>query len=331
MKTESEHTSSAILTGLLVVGCFVFVDTAFAQTGTFLPVEKIHSEVLDEDRTIRVWLPPAYDENPEKRFPVLYLHDGQNTLSSAGPHVAFGWGNWKVDKSVERLVKEGRTEEIILVAIDNTRKRYQEYRGRAAKYAEEEVEAMRWKLPDIGDNTAFENYARFLIEELKPHIDRTLRTKTGPTDTGIVGSSMGGIASLVLAWDHPDVFGKAASISGAYQVEKGIFIADDLKAFAGDPKPIRVYLDSGVASSGGDDGRAETDAVAKELRRIGWTDGENLLRYVDEPPLTAELLGPFSLPADKFKEAQVSQHNELYWRLRVWRALEFLFPVEPGR
>jgi predicted alpha/beta superfamily hydrolase len=315
----------------LLLGCLVFLNTASAQTGTFLPVEKVHSDVLDEDRTIRVWVPPSYDGEPEKRFPVLYLHDGQNTLSSAGPHVAFGWGNWEVDKSVERLVKEGRMKEIILVAIDNTRKRYQEYRGRAADYSDEEIGAMRWKLPDIGDNTAHENYARFLIEELKPHIDRMLRTKTGPADTGIMGSSMGGIASLVLAWDYPDVFGKAASISGAYQVEKEIFISDDLKTFTGNPKPIRVYLDSGVASSGGDDGRVETDAVATELRRIGWTDGENLMRYVDQPPLTAEPLEPYNLPADKFKEAQASQHNELYWRVRVWRALEFLFPVDPRK
>lgn len=307
----------------------VFSNMLSGQTGTFLPVEKFHSEILNEERTVRVWLPPSYETNPQQRFPVLYLHDGQNKLSSAGPNVAFGWGNWEVDKSVERLVKEGRMQEIILVAIDNTRKRYQEYRGRAASYTEEEIEAMRWKLPDIGNNDAFENYTRFLIKELKPYIDTQLRTKTGSNDTGILGSSMGGIASLALAWDHPKSFGKAASISGAYQVEKKIFIENDLKKFTGDSKPIRVYLDSGAVSTGGDDGRANTESVAKELRRIGWKDGENLLHFIDEPPLTAEQLKPFELPDDKFKEAQVSQHNEMYWRLRVWRALEFLFPAEP--
>lgn len=218
-------------------------------------------------------------------------------------------------------------EEIILVAIDNTPRRYQEYRGRAANYSEGEIEAMRWKLPDIGDNSAFEKYARFLIEELKPHIDKKLRTKTGPTDTGIMGSSMGGISSLVLAWDHPEVFGNAASISGAYQVEKQIFIEKDLKRYSSERKPIRVYLDSGVVSSGGDDGRANTDAVVNELLRIGWKKEDDLTHFVDEPPLTAERLKPFDLAADKFKEAQVSQHNEMYWRLRVWRALEFLFPA----
>ncbi len=325
MKVQSEGLYSAIL--LLVIGCLAFIGTASAQTGTFLPVEKFHSEILDEDRTIRVWLPPSYEEEPEKRFPVLYLHDGQNTMSSAGPHVAFGWGNWEVDKSVERLAKEGRMEEVILVAIDNTRKRYQEYRGRAADYSQEEIEDMRWKLPDIGDNTAFENYARFLIEELKPHIDHSLRTKSGPSDTGVMGSSMGGIASLVLAWDHSDVFGKAASISGAYQVEKKTFTEQDLKQFNGEPKPVRIYLDSGSVSSGGDDGRANTEAVVVELRRIGWKDDQNLRHFVDEPPMTADQLEPLNLPADKFKEAQVSQHNEMYWRLRVWRALEFLFPT----
>lgn len=180
----------------LVIGCLAVAFSAYSQTGDFLPVETFHSGILDEDRTIRIWLPPSYEAESGRRHPVLYLHDGRNKLSSAGPHVAFGWGNWEVDKSVERLVKEGRMEEVILVAIDNTRKRYQEYRGRAAEYTKEELEGQRRRMPDVGDNTGFENYGRFLIEELKPYIDQKLRTKPGPNDTGIMGSSMGGIASL---------------------------------------------------------------------------------------------------------------------------------------
>lgn len=310
----------------IVLGLALSIIQVYSQPGRFLPVEKLRSTTLQEERTIRIWLPPSYDASGDQRYPVLYLHDGQNKLSSAGPHVAFGWGNWEVDRSVERLVKEGKMEELILVAIDNTPKRYQEYRGRAAEYSTAEIEKMRWKLPNLGDNSAFEQYARFLIEELKPHIDGTLRTKTGPQNTGIMGSSMGGIASLVLAWDHPEVFGKAASVSGAYQVEKQKFINEDLKRYRGKIEPIRIYLDSGIVSNGSDDGRVNTEAVANELRRIGWKDGENLMHFVDEPPLNAEQLKPFELPDDKFKEAQISQHNEMYWRLRVWRPLGFLFP-----
>jgi len=77
---------------------------------------------------------------------------------------------------------------------------------------------------------------------------------------------------------------------------------------------------------GGDDGRQMTAAVVAELRRIGWR--ENLRYYVDEHPLTPDQLAATGLRRDKWNEAQTSQHNEFYWRLRAWRALTFLFPPE---
>lgn len=302
--------------------------SATPSSGRFLPPEQFASEALGTNRTVRIWLPPSYDASADKRYPVLYLHDGQNVLSAAGPHVAFGWGNWEVDLTVERLVMERRMREVILVAVDNTAKRYQEYRGRAATYSEEERKTTRMVI-EPGDNSAHERYARFLIEELKPSIDRRFRTVPGPEHTGVLGSSMGGIGSLALAWDHPEAFGLAASLSGAFQVEKKSFLEQVLKSHADPLKPVKLYLDSGATSfNGGDDGRANTGAVVAELRRIGWRDDVNLRHFVDAPPLTPEQLVPLKLAENKFKEAQVSQHNELYWRLRVWRALEFLFPPE---
>ena len=148
----------------------------------------------------------------------------------------------------------------------------------------------------------FESYARFLIEELKPKIDREYRTRPGPADTGVLGSSMGGICSLALAWEYPRTFGLAASLSGAFQVEKRGFLVNHLQVFRGRPKKIHAYLDSGVIDySGGDDGRKHTDAVAAELRRIGWRDGKNLLHFVDTPPLdescTARKIIASALPA----------------------------------
>lgn len=296
--------------------------------GRFLPPEQFASETLGTNRTVRIWLPPSYAVSLERRYPVLYLHDGQNVFSSAGPHVAFGWGNWEVDLTVERLVTEQRMREIILVGIDNTPRRYQEYRGRAATFTEEERKTASRAI-EPGDNSAFERYTKFLITELKPSIDRRFRTLAGPTHTGALGSSMGGICSLALAWDHPEVFGLAASLSGAFQVEQEAFLEQVLKSRAAPLKPVKLYLDSGATSfNGGDDGRANTEAVVAELRRIGWRDDKNLRHFVDEPPLTPEQLAPLKLAENKFKEAQFSQHNELYWRLRVWRALEFLFPPE---
>src|SRR5687768_14690732 len=273
----------------------------------------IRSDILQTNRFIRVYLPPGYEDSKSARFAVLYVHDGQNAFSSAGPHAAFGWGNWELDKTADRLITEKKMRPIIIVAIDCSASRYREYRGPIATGT---------------DNRAYERYARFLIEELKPRIDRDYRTLKEPDNTGLIGSSMGGICSVALGWEHPEVFGLAASLSGAFQVEKQHFIENVLGGAKAKKKPLRIYLDSGVSDyTGGDDGLKHTEAAAMQLQRLGWKPGMDLLHHIDRP-LTAEQLKPFHLPDDKFKEAQRSQHNELYWRLRAPRALTFLFSTE---
>ena len=203
-------------------------------------------------------------------------------------------------------------QEIILVAVDNTAARYAEYCGRHHS-------------ADTKDNTEFENYTAFSLQELKPKIDSTYRTRPEPANTGVLGSSMGGICSIILAWEHPEVFGKAASLSGAFQAERTNFLSGILRPYQGKAKPVRLYLDSGVIDfTGGDDGQKLTAAIAEEFRRIGW--GRDLLHYVEAKPLTLPELEKVGLGRDKWAEAQTSQHNEFYWRLRAWRALTFLFP-----
>jgi len=315
---------------LILLSAFLVVSSP--TQARLLPPRTIPSSALGGDRTIRIYLPPSYDSAPQRRYPVLYLHDGQNVFSSAGPGVAFGWGNWELDLTADRLVAENKMREIIMVAIDNSPMRYQEYRGPARDWSEAERRNSRRRIIDPGDNTRYEAYRRFLIDELKPRLDGEFRTLTNAANTGVLGSSMGGICSLALAWDRPDVFGLAASISGAYQVENRWFLDGVLKPYRGKRKSFRVYLDSGTASPGrGDDGAEDTRRVADALQRIGWTPGLNLLHFVDEKPMTEAALTPFYLAPDKLAEAQKSQHNELYWRLRAWRALVFLFPPSGSR
>jgi predicted alpha/beta superfamily hydrolase len=270
---------------------------------------EIPSAILGKPRRIHIYLPPSYQSSPKKRYPVLYVHDGQNAFSTAGPGAAFGWGPWDLDKTAGRLVAENKMDEIIMVAIDCSNERYKEYRGPAD-----------WTKG--GDSSLYERYERFLIEELKPKIDREYRTKKTAKDTGTLGSSMGGVVSLALGWQHPETFGKIASLSGAFQIESRAALKL-LRNYRGKKKPIRIYLDSGRTDySGGDDGLSDTQAVTDELRRIGYK--KDLLQIIDDP-LTENQLRPLNLSEGKFKEALRSQHNELYWRLRAWRALEFLF------
>ncbi len=284
-----------------------------ASRGSLLETD-LPSKFFGWNRGIHIYLPPSYGTEPQRRYPVLYLHDGQSVFSSAGTNCAFGWGSWQLDKTADSLSRAGRMREIIMVAADNSFGRYNEYCG-------------RHHAANSATNTAFENYAALLITELKPRIDREYRTLPDAAHTAVMGSSMGGICSVVLAWEHPEIFGAAASLSGAFMVEQTNFLNAVLKEFHGEAKPFRAYLDSGVVDfTGGDDGRALTEQVTAELRRIGWTN--NLELFVDAKLLTPAELEKSGLRRDKWREAQTNQHNEFYWRQRSWRALTFLFPPE---
>jgi enterochelin esterase-like enzyme len=286
---------------------------AFGQNGSLLDTN-LPSHFFGWNRGVHVYLPPSYPTQPQRHYPVLYLHDGQNVFSSAGTNCAFGWGSWELDRTVDALCRAGKMQEIIMVAVDNSWGRREEYGGRHHASG------------GPATNTAFENYEAFLITELKPRMDREYRTLPGAAHTAVMGSSMGGLCSLVLAWDHPEIFGGAASLSGPDTFEQTNFLNEVLKGFHGPPKPFRVYLDSGVVDfMGGNDGCSLTKQVAAEFRRIGWTTND-LQWFVDRKPLTPAGLEKSGLRRDKWAEAQTSQHNEFYWRLRAWRALTFLFP-----
>jgi enterochelin esterase-like enzyme len=289
-------------------------------------VEKFPSRNLGE-RTVRIYLPASYETNMAAKYAVLYLHDGQNVFSFAGTNVAFGWGSWELDRAADRLAAAGKMQEIIMVAVDNSPARLAEYGG----------------AHHTGTNelTPYEKYSAFLGNELRPAIDARYRTVKGPEGTAVMGSSMGGLCSMVLAWEHGEIFGRAASLSGAFMMNHTNFLNSVLRPYPGPLKDLRLYLDCGsVDFMGGDDGRALTTQVAHELRRIGYQDcspnsfgtdafrrnGPAVMLFIDEKPLAPEELEKAGLRRDKWKEAGTSQHNEFYWRLRVWRALEFLFP-----
>jgi predicted alpha/beta superfamily hydrolase len=297
--------------------------------GKLLPEQSFESRFLAGNRVVRVYLPPSYEMKPRRGYPVLYLHDGQNVFSSAGPHCCFGWGSWELDVTADALIRAGRMREIIMVSVSNSRSRYREYRGRLHRTAPKGKPA-KSGATDEPDNTKFDAYAQFLIKELKPHIDRAYRTLKSARSTAVMGSSLGGICSLSLGWEYPKVFGQVASLSGSFQIERRNFLEQVLQPYRGRAKPVRIYLDSGTMDfTGDDDGLSDTTAVAAALRRIGWKDGKGLMHYTDQSTLTDEELERTSLPRQKWQEAQSSQHNEFYWKLRAWRALEFLFPNTP--
>ncbi len=139
-------------------------------------------------RNISVWLPPGYESNLHKRYPVLYAKDGQNLFD---PGTATFGVDWQLDENADSLITAGRIREIIVVGIDNSAERAREYH----------------------DTPLGETYRSFVIDVVKPLIDSTYRTLRGPSDTAVIGSSSGGLAAFLLLWKHPDVFSMAACLS----------------------------------------------------------------------------------------------------------------------
>jgi predicted alpha/beta superfamily hydrolase len=198
---------------------------------------------------VSVYLPPGYDLEPGQRFPVLYLHDGQNLFDA---FTAFAGVPWGVDEITERAVRSGGVRPLIIVGVANTLDRLHEYG------------------PQPGPDDQSRGYERFLVEEVKPFIDGTYRTLPGAANTGVGGSSMGGLISLHLCQWRPDVFGRCAAMSPSLWWEDAAL----LRAFGRETewlRTCRVWLDMGgregmtEVSRRGNIRRAR--ALARMLRR----------------------------------------------------------------
>jgi predicted alpha/beta superfamily hydrolase len=170
-------------------------------------------------RDIVIWLPPSYENEKHKRYPVLYAHDGQNLFD---PSVSSFGVDWQLDETADSLIKQKKINEIIIVGIYNTSARKKEYY--------------------TGDTG--ETYMRFVVKELKPFIDKTYRTLKDPGNTASIGSSAGGLVSFMLAWEYNNVFSKAACISPAFFIGKLDYITPVLN-YKGKRKDIKIYLDCG--------------------------------------------------------------------------------------
>ena len=217
---------------------------------------RFHSQHLPDDRDVTVFLPPGYDGDPARHYPVLYLHDGQNLFD---PDTAFTKGqHWRVGETATVLINEGRIEPIIIVGIYNTGKR------RLSEYTPTEDKRRGGAEADA--------YGRLLCDELKPFIDATYRTLQDPHYTGIGGSSLGGLVSLYLGLTKPDVFSRLALISPSVWWDRRAILRYVRDA---SPKPrLRVWLDIGTG-----EGRQHVTnlrLLKVAMEKAGWVDGEDL-------------------------------------------------------
>jgi predicted alpha/beta superfamily hydrolase len=213
-----------------------------------------HSEYLPDDRNLIVYLPPNYGEE-ERRYPVMYMHDGQNLFD---PETSFVRGRtWQFGEHADRLIRAGEIEPLIVVGIYNTPRRLEEYtHARDRKMGGGEAEL----------------YGKLLIEELKPWIDSHYPTLTDETNTAMGGSSLGGLVTLYLGLEHTETFGKLAVMSPSiWWNHKSIL--GYVNEYEGPPWP-RIWLDVG----GGEGKRVDADVeqLYKRLITNGWTAEANV-------------------------------------------------------
>ena len=255
-------------------------------TGDFRKHNKFRSRFLQNDRDVLVYLPPDYATNKTRRYPVLYLNDGQNLFDGK---TAFGQ-EWHVDETAQRLIESGAIEPLIIVGVYNTGARTDEYTP---------SNDPKYKVGGLADR-----YGRMLTEELKPFIDANYRTHADAARTGLGGSSLGGLVSLYLALRYPNTFGRIAVLSpSVWWSDKHI-----LKAVKALPQkvPCRVWLDMGTREGGDEAGEHLHNArlLRDELLDKGWRLGSELYYY----------------------EAAGAEHTESAWADRIDLVLRFLFP-----
>lgn len=226
-----------------------------ALPGVSLLGEPLAMPGLERKRQLRLYLPPGYATS-NKRYPVLYMHDGQNLFDNATAYA----GEWKVDETLDALAREGRLE-MIVVGIDN---------GQDKRM----TELNAWDNERIGKGEGRE-YTDFIVKTVKPMIDRQYRTLPGREHTAIMGSSMGGLASHYALVQYPQVFSKAGVFSPAYWTAQPSF---DFVAAKPVPKDARVFLLMGEKE--GPQMNADVKRMAEVVKKSGHPAANTVLKIV---------------------------------------------------
>ena len=263
-----------------------------AQQATPHPRLRLHrafpSHYLPDCRDLIVYLPPGYDRHSERTYPVLYLHDGQNLFDGRTSFVP--GRTWQVREHADAAIEAGEVEPLVIVGIYNTGDR------RLAEYTHERD----WQM---GGGEADE-YGLMVTRELMPWIAGQYRVRTEREQTGVGGSSLGGLVSLFLGLRHPEVFGKLAVLSpSVWWNHKSILGYLNERAPQIWERP-KVWLD--VGDGEGHRTLKDAEKLCSRLRANGWRAGETL----------------------HFEHVHGGTHDEASWAKRVRPMLRFLFPAE---
>ncbi|MGA7110031.1 MAG: alpha/beta hydrolase-fold protein [Terracidiphilus sp.] len=244
------------------------------------------SQILPDPRDVIVYIPPGYDDQPERTYPVLYMHDGQNLFDG---RTSFVKGRtWQVREHADAAIDAGEVEPLVIVGVYNTGDR------RLAEYTHER----NWQM---GGGEA-ESYGRLIIEELMPWIEGQYRVRHERESTGMGGSSLGGLVTLYLGIRHAQHFGKLAVMSpSVWWNHKSIlgYLNEHAPQLWERPK---LWLD--VGDREGHRTLRDVEHLARRLKANGWHPSETM----------------------HFEKVHGGTHDEGSWATRVRPMLKFLFP-----
>jgi predicted alpha/beta superfamily hydrolase len=257
------------------------------SSGQLRKHQQFRSRFLRNQRDLIVYTPPGYAKQTTRRFPVLYLQDGQNLFDGATSFIP--GQDWHVGQTADDCINGGTVEPLIIVGIYNTKARVREYTPT--------------QVPKLGGGRA-DRYTKFLIEEVKPFVERAYRTLSGPQHTGIGGSSLGGLVSLHMGLKNSVIFGKIAALSPSVWWNQ-LVIHRLVKSMRVEPQP-RIWLDIGTR---------EGPRIVQDVERFrdlllekGWRLEHDL----------------------HYERVEGAEHSEAFWAERVGPFLRFLYPAGSG-
>jgi predicted alpha/beta superfamily hydrolase len=243
------------------------------------------SEYLPATRDIIVYLPPQYENEPERRFPVLYIHDGQNLFDGRTSFIPDR--TWQVREHTDAAIEADEIEPLVIVGIYNAGDR------RIAEYTHEHS----WQM---GGGEA-DAYGSLITRELMPWIADRYRVRDDRESIGMGGSSLGGLVTLYLGLRHPQIFGKLALLSpSVWWNHKSILGYLNEHAPQVWERP-RIWLD--VGDREGQRTLRDVEHLARRLKANGWLPGETM----------------------HFEKVHGGTHDEASWAVRVRPMLRFLF------
>lgn len=309
MRAVTAHATFLLVTLVLAIPC----SSTGQSAATVLPpsvqgalrLESFTSRVFGNTRTLRVLLPDGYDApaQQQRRYPVLYLNDGQNLFDVATS--TFNRMEWRVDEAISALVAAGRMREIIVVGIDHAgrRERFREYFPYVDVY-----------LRPAEPNPQGRQYPTFLVEEVVPFIEARYRADRDPAWRGVGGSSAGALAALYTVIARPGVFGRLLVESPSLYVYDARVLKEAEQVARW---PERVAIGAGTNESA----RDQCDPAEREPELV-----RDVRRFAD-------VVGRAGVSADRVRVVVVpcARHDEEAWAARLPEALAFLYGAGPSR